>query len=112
MESDRAESAAAIVRAHFANPEYVGLILPDGWFGRPYDNMLTLDGAVTRDDELVISFDRDMRIVMRGEMNARVEDSAVKISGFSELVWSWRPYGSREDREQIYTSGTLQLLRM
>jgi len=103
---------AAVIRSHLEGSAYVGLVLPDGWFGRPYDNMLTLDSVVLDGDELSISLDGDMRILITGDVDTSLDGAALKIFGFSQLLWSWRPEGSSDRREQTYRSGSLQLIRL
>ena len=105
-------AAAALIRSHFDESANVGLVLPDGWFGRPYDNMSTLDAVIGEGDELSISLDTDNRILVRGDVSTSIDDAALTISGFSELIWSWRPSGSVEKREQIYASGEMRLVRL
>ncbi|WZH38263.1 MAG: hypothetical protein PIR02_06240 [Microbacterium enclense] len=103
---------AAVIRSHFEGSAYVGLVLPDGWFGRPYDNMSTLEGVILDGEELCISFDGDMRILLTGDVDTSLDGAALKISGFSKLLWSWRPCGSSDRREQTYTSGTLRMIHL
>jgi hypothetical protein len=62
------------------NEESRGIILPDGWFGRPYDYLLTLVEISSSDDVLNISLSDDFsfRAYPRTPAELRVDHAKEK----------------------------------
>lgn len=82
------------VREFFDARGYAGLILPSGWFGRPYDNLLQLTRSEVSSGKLVLELDGQLVLTFGGEAEASSSESRLRISGFSTLAWDWIEYGS------------------
>ena len=93
-----------------------GLILPDGWFGRPYDNMMECTSLKQSADGVTITLDEWVRLEVRGGAQARTEheDDACRtvVDGFDELVVRYTPIGGSTEVEHRYDSGDLALVEV
>lgn len=87
------DAVLTAVSSWFATALTASMELPDGWFGRPYDNMHRLTWAVQRDNKLFLELDHQLHLVLSdaelGEVNG--EDLELRCS---QVVFDWREYGS------------------
>ena len=85
------------------------LLFPDGWFGRPYDNIHTLSDIEENDNYLQIKLgDGDTMLTFHGRCVAKADGKELSFSGFSLLVFSWMPYGMPKQNiacSKSYTNG-------
>jgi hypothetical protein len=89
----------------------VGLILPNGWFGRPYDNVMPLTGCTVAGDRLEVDLaGGDRRLSFQGEgLESAVGDLGLVLRGFSVLTFDWLWYGSDEVKRWVFTGGEVVL---
>ena len=87
-----------------------GLILPDGWFGQPYDNLHRLTYIETRPHKLLLELDDHLLLVFTNLTNARVEASELILSNFAQCIFDWQEYGSLSPHTTVYKSGTVKLV--
>lgn len=81
-----------------------GPILPDGWFGRPYDNLFELTRSHATERSLVLEFDN---LVLTFGGRPRVDATAAKlrIDGFILLNLEWIEFGSTRSRRSQFAGG-------
>ena len=102
----RTADAESLVRRWFGQARaVVGPILPDGWFGRPYDNTFFLRDIRKADGKLAIDLGEDTALMITGPCNVVVENSELVFDGFTEAAFCWKEYGGRERLEKRYESG-------
>ena len=87
------------------------LLLPDGWFGRPYDNIHLLTSIDETSNCLRMTLD-DGYVVLAfyGEYVVEADRKELTVSGFSSAVFRWFPYGvAKQDipHSATYTSGEI-----
>lgn len=84
------------------------LKLPNGWFGRPVDNMHDLTLSFAAADRLIIVLDN--RHVLIATHPSFVEDRgpSFSLSGFSHVVWDWDEYGSDTSRLETFAGGAIE----
>ena len=70
-----AETLAA-VRDFFERFRYAGLILPNGWFGRPHDNMHELTKGAASAGALVIELDGLHTLTFSGNTRAMASEQS------------------------------------
>ena len=59
-----------------------GLVLPDGWFGRPYDNQHVLDDYRVNENEVFFRFDKLREVQVTEPKVCRIEiDSSGAVNG-------------------------------
>ena len=76
-----ANKAAKQVRRWFRRGHLPSLELPDGWFGRPYDNCHALSHLEVIGDRLLIGLDGQQLLVLTRPEVTNVTDSDSQSSG-------------------------------
>lgn len=87
-----------------------GLILPDGWFGRPYDNIHQLIYIESRPKKVIIELDGQLYLIITEPTSALEKDNELTLSGFTQCVFDWAEYGLRAVHCAIYKSGDVKFL--
>ena len=93
-----------------------GLILPDGWFGRPYDNMLSVTELHQKNDVVSVVLDDWLAIEFKGGVEVCVEEKDrrkhVAVRGFDQLTLEYVPHGSNKKVVKAFDSGDLVFVEM
>lgn len=84
-----------------------GLVLPDGWFGRPYDNIHRLNAIESNGDLLRIELDDRLVLTFKKPSNARICNSELLVEDFESLSFDWKEYGSNEKHSTSYQNGVV-----
>jgi hypothetical protein len=93
-----------------ADTEWIGLILPDGWFGRPYDNRHHVTRCVAEQDRLIVEIDQQQVLTIENPAAMETTPTDLVITGFSQLRFDWTGYGSRGATHSLtYSGGALTL---
>jgi hypothetical protein len=86
-----------------------GLVLPDGWYGRPFDSLFALTSAVDLPDGLKIEIEGGRELICEGDITiVRTELEkypALRIEGFK--LASWNPQDGVVDRQIYDASGAV-----
>lgn len=106
----RNSQTLAIVRDFFSNVGYAGLILPNGWFGRPHDNLLRLTRAEAAEGQLLLELEGQLLLTFAGEPRAISTARGLKLSGFTTVTWDWTEFGSATSHHEQWESGTVELI--
>jgi hypothetical protein len=86
-----------------------GLVLPDGWFGRPYDNLHQLTACTATGGTVRVELDGQLSLEFEGSGTVAVRDGAgLVIRGFTSLLWVRRAYGGREIHRQSFAAGEVR----
>ncbi|SEL43645.1 hypothetical protein [Streptacidiphilus jiangxiensis] len=85
-----------------------GLILPRGWFGRPYDNRHELTWTQARRTKLVLELDHQLLLVLTEPAMPRTEGPNL-VMPFQQLVFDWQEYGSPSPHAESFGEGELTL---
>ena len=83
----------------------VGLILPDGWFGRPYDNYHRLTYLEVRPHKLLVELDNQLLLIFTDLASAELKGQDLALSGFVQCAFDWQEYGTLAPHLQGYSSG-------
>ena len=104
------DEIAAELEGWFATAGAAGLKLPGGWFGRPYDNLLSPTSVVVRADDL--SVELDGRHVLTIAMPASIDPgpAACLISAGGKIVWEWREGGTDRIHQETFDGGDVEFL--
>lgn len=87
-----------------------GLVLPDGWFGRPYDDLHILTYVETRPHKLLIELDDLLLLVITDMTTVRVDDSILVMADFLQCVFDWQEYDLLEPHVTVYHSGEIKMV--
>ncbi len=98
------------VRKFFAAVGFAGLILPSGWFGRPYDNLLELTRSEATEESLVLEFDGQLVLTFAGAPRLASTDEGLRLTGFTSLAWDWTEFGSTASHHEEFAFGEVDLV--
>lgn len=87
-----------------------GLVLPDGWFGRPYDNIHRLTFLAVLPLWLILELDECLLLTIRDPTIVEQRDGELLIGGFSSCVFDRKEYGGERGYVKSYTSGEVKLV--
>lgn len=93
------------IRRWFNSAKYADLILPDGWFGRPHDNMLPLSYIEKRPFTTLIELSEHLLLVFTGNLVARKDGADLVLDGYSTLVFIQKEFGNENLHIYKYTHG-------
>lgn len=102
--------AVAAVCDHFQKYDRVGLVLPDGWFGRPYDNLLSLTSVEGSSNAMRIGLDDDLFLDFHGPVEVASTMIKVVISAFEKLIWTWHESDTGTAHTEKFTDGDVKFL--
>jgi hypothetical protein len=88
-----------------------GLILPSGWFGRPFDNAHQLTWAERRGNRVLLEFDSQLMLVMTNPTLVEASEDQLVISA-DQTVFDWQEYGSRVPHVETFGSGEVKLMKV
>ena len=86
------------------------LVLPDGWFGRPYDNQHSLTLCEESADKLSLALDEHLLLTFYGLSNVALEGRDLVIGPFERLSFEARPYGGGATKNKEYNGGIVKLV--
>lgn len=94
----------ATIREFFEQREVASLKLPEGWFGRPYDNWHQLSDVEFDGPTLVITLDAAQILRVRTSDRVVVEGRTLRVP-VADGTWKWTPYGDRGELSRISAIG-------
>lgn len=87
------------------------LLLPDGWYGRPYDNQHALTSIEESDDTLTIVLDRKLTLRFDGLKSVKVQERELTFGPFEKLRFDWESFGTDGKRgNKEYQTGEVKIL--
>lgn len=101
-------SGLMAVCSYFQEFGQAGLILPDGWFGRPYDNLFTLTGVQASYSLLKIELDGDLDLSFQGQVEVSRDQQEIAISGYDGLSFTWREDDSADYHSENFMNGAVR----
>lgn len=104
------ESVVETIRNWFERTQGGGVILPDGWFGRPYDNFHQLSYIELRPHKLLLELDNQLFFMFTELSGVKIEPSRLIFFDFAQLVFDWQEYGSFLPHASIYKSGYVEIV--
>src|SRR5277367_6074660 len=82
------------------------LLLPDGWYGRPYDNQHALTSIEESGESLTVVLDRKPTLHFDGLKEIRVQERDLVFGPFEKLRFDWESFGTDGKRgAKEYRSG-------
>jgi hypothetical protein len=87
-----------------------GLVLPDGWFGRPHDNQHALTYLVARPHKVLLELDDQLLLTFTDLAKVRVEEAELILTGFTQCVFDWQEYGTRVPHARVYQTGIVRFV--
>ena len=87
-----------------------GLILPDGWFGRPHDNIHQLTFVKIRQGKIIIELDNTLHLIVTEPKVAENRNNEFILGKFLQCVFDWREYDTGIPHCSYYTSGDIKFV--
>jgi hypothetical protein len=104
-------SLEEIVTSWFKETWGGGLMLPDGWFGRPYDNIHRLDNVALSEDGLLLELDSGHLILrFEGVPEVTASKSELVLRSFRRLAFDWKEYGAMRIHSDKYEQGEVKFV--
>jgi hypothetical protein len=70
------------------------LLLPDGWYGRPYDNQHALTSVKETGEALTVVLDQKLRLHFEGLKSVEARKTELVFGPFDSLRFDWETYGT------------------
>lgn len=87
------------------------LLLPDGWYGQPYDNQHRLTSIDESDGMLTLVLDQKLTLCLQGLTVVEAGDGELVFGPFGRLGFRHEPYGSEETYgAKEYPPGEVKIL--
>lgn len=86
-------NAAVALADWYATALTASVELPDGWFGRPYDNMHRLTGADFRDDKIFVELDGQLHLILADPLVTNNEPGEFELR-CGHVVFDWCDFGA------------------
>ena len=88
-----------------------GIELPNGWFGRPYDNIHFLTYIIERDNKIIIEVDEQLYLLFTKPVTVNLNESTLILSDWQQFTFDRQGYGDMTANCDVYKSGTVKLIR-
>lgn len=108
------------MRTFFRDVRFVGLCLPDGWFGgRAMDSYHELTFVAERPKRLLVELDEHLMFAFSGPVRVRrtttdlamsLRTPSLVIEGFSQCVFDWVEYGNDSPHVSVFHDGRVCLV--
>jgi hypothetical protein len=106
------QQAAGSIKKWFADSIGGSLLFPDGWYGRPHDNIHQLTNLVEEpNNAILIVLDKVLKLRFVGVAYIKLDPNQIAI-GFTQLKVEWEGFGHPEMHGiKEYRSGELRIVR-
>lgn len=106
MMDDLVSHVAEFFRVHPS----VGVKLPSGWFGRPYDNIYHLVSIDVEDNRLSLQFNDWSLLSIANPSEAIISGSTLRVLGFTNGIWEWRDADTNTSHQEVFDRGVVELI--
>lgn len=86
------------------------LVLPDGWFGRPYDNQHALTSCEESEGKMLLVLDDHLRLTFSGLADVEIEGRDLVIGPFDRLIFEAAPFGGGTPECKEYAGGVVKMV--
>lgn len=102
---------AEIIQSWFDEELGGSLVLPDGWYGRPYDNQHTLTSVVESGKTLTIVLDQKLTLRFESLKSVEPREHELIFGPFKKLRFEWKNFGSSGQRgAKEYEGGEVKIV--
>ena len=87
------------------------LFLPDGWYGRPYDNQHALTSVEESGNVLTIVLDRKLTLRFEGLKSVKAQKRELTFGPFEKLRFDWESFEADAKRGiKEYQDGKVKII--
>ena len=102
---------ANIIEKWFKDEWGGSLVLPDGWYGRPYDNQHALTSIDELGETLTLILDQKITLYFEGLKSVEVRNRELVFGPFDKLCFEWEAYGTAaEHGVKEYQTGEAKIV--
>lgn len=102
--------AAEVITDWFTRVRVASLVLPNGWFGRPYDNLHELTWAGATRHKLLVELDSQLLLILTDPGDVDFDSAELRITGCVQVVLDWQEYGNMTPHSDNHGPGTVRLV--
>ena len=100
-----------IIQKWFTDKWGGSLVLPDGWYGRPYDNQHALTSIDESGEALTVVLDQKLTLHFEGLKSVEVRERELVFGPFDKLRFEWKAYGTGgEHGVKEYETGEVKIV--
>jgi hypothetical protein len=99
-----------LVERWFAEFARAGVVLPRGWFGRPYDIGFALCKVSIDGHSLTVYLEEGLTLAFTGLASVSISESELVFGGFTNLQFHWKEFGGNETHNERYESGAVRFV--
>ena len=99
------------VQNWFKDERRGSLLLPDGWYGRPYDNQHALTSIEESGDTLTVVLDRKLTLRFEGLKSVKAQKRELTFGPYQKLRFDWESFGTEGNPgAKEYEAGEAKIL--
>jgi hypothetical protein len=87
-----------------------GLVLPTGWFGRPFDNAHELTWCEARKDRLLVELDGLLLLTATRQLGLEITGDELVVTA-EQVVFDQIEYGTPKVHAEIFAPGSFRFIR-
>jgi hypothetical protein len=104
-------SHVAIILDWFSKKTGGSLYLPDGWFGRPYDNIHQISSInETKSGNIQLVLDENIFLYFVGLEKAQQDSRDLILGPFDTLFFEWKDPQNNSQMTKEYCSGEVRII--
>jgi len=103
-------SAKTVIQQWFNAQLGGSLFLPDGWYGRPYDNQHILTAIDESGDDLSITLDNRLTLHFKGLQAVTPTARELIFGPFEKLRFEWDRIGGERHQIKDYDGGEVKII--
>ena len=100
----------SVVEQWFRDQWGGSLMLPDGWYGRPYDNQHSLTSVKESGDILVLILDQKLELRFEGLMSVSPRNQELVFGPFNKLRFECEGYDDGRRLSKEYRTGEVKIV--
>jgi hypothetical protein len=104
------EQIVAVIVEWFGRVNGASLKLPNGWFGRPYDNLHRLTSATANAGTVIVVLDERQELSISSPGSVTIDPKALRLVNSTRIVWRWAEYGSTEFHVEVFEDGDVEFM--
>jgi hypothetical protein len=102
--------AVEMITGWFTRVQTASLELPNGWFGRPYDNFHQLTWTGATEHKLLLELDSQLLLILTDPGDVDLHLAELRITGCAQVVLDWQEYGNMTPHSDNHGPGTVRLV--
>ena len=99
-----------VIRDWFSKAKGAGMVLPNGWFGRPYDNQHELTYIEQRPHTLLLELDDQLLLVFTELQSVDSDGAELVLARFAQCVFDWQEYATMAPHATVYRTGEVRFV--